>query len=104
MRRGHRRPLPTRSSERLRQRRWLQPTSHRRSLPPEKIMSRRIILITGANGGLGQAIGRSFLKTAEEDFVWLAVHKATDQAGLLAKEFAPRCQLLPLDVTRVDSW
>ena len=67
-------------------------------------MSQRIILVTGANGGLGQAIARAFLKESEDSFVWLGVHKATEQAHLLAKEFAGRCQLLPLDVSRVDSW
>ena len=67
-------------------------------------MSGRIILLTGANGGLGQAIARSFLQSGNDDFVWLGVHKSTEQASLIAKEFSGRCDLLPLDVTRVDSW
>ena len=67
-------------------------------------MSGRIILLTGANGGLGQAIARSFLQSSNDDFVWLGVHKSTEQASLIAKEFSGRCDLLPLDVTRVDSW
>jgi len=67
-------------------------------------MSQRIILVTGANGGLGLAIARSFLKESTDVFVWLAVHKATDQAGLIAKEFREQSQLLPLDVTAVASW
>src|SRR5258706_14410784 len=72
--------------------------------PAPETMSGRIILLTGANGGLGQAIARSFLQSGTDDFVWLGIHKATEQASLLAKEFSGRCDLLPLDVTRVDSW
>jgi 3-oxoacyl-[acyl-carrier protein] reductase len=67
-------------------------------------MNGRIILLTGANGGLGQAIAQNFLQKATDDFVWLGVHKATENASLLAKEFSNRCALLPLDVTRVESW
>src|ERR1044072_7104898 len=67
-------------------------------------MSRQIILVTGANGGVGQAIARGFLKQNDQTFVCLGVHKATDTAQLLAKEFPKQCQLVPLEVTRVDSW
>src|SRR5205823_4087400 len=74
------------------------------AFPAPETMSGRIILLTGANGGLGQAIARSFLQWSSDDFVWLGVHKATEQASLIAKEFSGRCDLLPLDVTRVDSW
>jgi len=67
-------------------------------------MSARIVLLTGANGGLGQAIARSFLQSSNNDFVWLGVHRGKEQASLIGKEFSGRCDLLPLDVTRVDSW
>lgn len=67
-------------------------------------MSSRIILITGANGGLGQAIARTFLKEHSENFVWLGVHSRRDQAEKLEQEFAGRCGCIALDVTQPDSW
>ena len=67
-------------------------------------MSSRIILITGANGGLGQAIARSFLAERDENFVWLGVHSRREQADRLAGENPGRCQCLPLDVTSPESW
>src|SRR6185436_4404038 len=103
MRHSTRLPFPARAQERGGECRRVQSTSHWRALRAE-YMSRRIVLVTGANGGLGQAISRAFLRESGEQFVWLGVHKATDQATSIAKEFPNRCQLLPLDVTRVDSW
>lgn len=67
-------------------------------------MSLRVILITGANGGLGQAIARAFLTEAKENSVWLAVHSRKDRAEALAQEHPDRCRCLPLDVTSRDSW
>lgn len=64
----------------------------------------RIILITGANGGLGQAIARSFLLERDDNFVWLGVHFRRDQAEKLEHEFSGRCSPLDLDVTQPDSW
>ncbi|MEO7297507.1 MAG: SDR family NAD(P)-dependent oxidoreductase [Verrucomicrobiota bacterium] len=64
----------------------------------------RIILITGANGGLGQAIARSFLLERDDNFVWLGVHSRRDQAEKLEHEFSGRCSPLVLDVTQSDSW
>src|SRR5678816_2037046 len=103
MRHRTRLPFPARAQERRGECRRVQSTSHWRAFRAE-YMSRRIVLVTGANGGLGQAISRTFLKESSDQFVWLGVHKATDQATLLTKEFANRCHPLPLDVTRVDSW
>src|SRR6185503_4693224 len=103
MRGGDRLPFRARTPRRRGQRSRMQPASDWRSVRLEA-MSQRIILVTGANGGLGQAIARAFLKESENSFVWLGVHKATDQANLLSKEFSGHCQLLPLDVSRVDSW
>jgi 3-oxoacyl-[acyl-carrier protein] reductase len=67
-------------------------------------MSSRIILITGANGGLGQAIVRAFLEEAPSNFVWLGVHTRRDHAETLARGFTGRCDCVPLDVTEPSSW
>src|SRR5438034_6213587 len=64
----------------------------------------RIILITGANGGLGQAIARAFLAEAAGNFVWLGVRSGRAQADKLALEFPGRCQCVELDVTQRHSW
>src|SRR6266567_42370 len=61
-------------------------------------MSSRVILITGGNGGLGQAIGRSFLAEAPENLVWLGVRKNRAQAEALRREFPERCRCVSLDV------
>ncbi len=67
-------------------------------------MNSRIILISGANGGLGQAIARSFLDEAPANFAWLGVHARHDQADKLAAEFTGRCECVSLDVTERRSW
>ncbi len=67
-------------------------------------MSLRVILITGANGGLGLAAGRTFLAEPRHNSVWLAVHSRQDRAEELAREHPNRCRCLPLDVTSRESW
>ena len=67
-------------------------------------MNPRVILVTGSNGGLGQAIARAFLSEAPENFVWLGVRSRRDAAELVAKEFPERAQCIDLDVTQPDSW
>jgi 3-oxoacyl-[acyl-carrier protein] reductase len=67
-------------------------------------MSSRIILITGANGGLGQAIARSFLSESADNVVWLGVHSRREAADKLAGEFAARCHCVELDVTQPATW
>ena len=67
-------------------------------------MKPRIILITGANGGLGLAIARAFLTESPENFVWLGVRERRDAAAKLASEFPGRCELGNLDVTQPDAW
>lgn len=67
-------------------------------------MSKRVILITGANGGLGQAIARAFLDEAPENFVWLGMRAGKEKAKALLAEFPERCGLLELDVTQPASW
>jgi len=67
-------------------------------------MTLRVILITGANGGLGRAVARAFLEERPENFVWLAVHRRRKEAEELAREHSLRCECLELDVTRPASW
>ena len=67
-------------------------------------MSTRVILVTGGNGGLGQAIARAFLAEAPDNAVWLAVHARRERADALAAEFPERCHCLLLDVTQREEW
>jgi 3-oxoacyl-[acyl-carrier protein] reductase len=67
-------------------------------------MSLRVVLITGANGGLGQAIARAFLGERPENFLWLGVHARRERAEQLAADQPARCRCLTLDVTSRDSW
>jgi 3-oxoacyl-[acyl-carrier protein] reductase len=67
-------------------------------------MKPRAILITGANGGLGQAIARAFLKESPKNSVWLGVRSNRDLADQLAADCAERCRCVDLDVTSPDSW
>src|SRR5690348_5727497 len=64
----------------------------------------RTILITGANGGLGQAIARAFLAESPENFVCLGVYVRRENADKLAGEFSERCRCIELDVTQPPSW
>jgi 3-oxoacyl-[acyl-carrier protein] reductase len=67
-------------------------------------MSRRVILVTGANGGLGQAIARTFLAESDETRVWLGVRSGREQAELLSAKHFGRCELVELDVTEPTMW
>ena len=67
-------------------------------------MKSRVILITGANGGMGQAIARAFLTESAENFVCLGVRQRRDAAEKLAAEFPGRCEPADLDVTQPDAW
>ena len=67
-------------------------------------MSARVILVTGANGGLGRAIARNFLAEAPENFVWLGVRAHRPHAEQLVQEFPERARCLDLDVTQPEAW
>ena len=67
-------------------------------------MSARIILITGANGGLGQAIARAFISESGDNFVWLGVRKNRSQAERLALDHSNQCRCLSLDVNEPAEW
>jgi 3-oxoacyl-[acyl-carrier protein] reductase len=64
----------------------------------------RVVLITGANGGLGQAIARAFLSGSEATFAWLGVRSSRAAAEKLAGQFPGRCECVPLDVTDPAAW
>src|ERR1041384_2209636 len=64
----------------------------------------RILLITGANGGLGLAIAKNFLAESGDNFAWLGIHKRRDRAVELAESAAGRAACVDLDVTQPDSW
>jgi 3-oxoacyl-[acyl-carrier protein] reductase len=64
----------------------------------------RVILITGGNGGLGQASARAFLAEAPDRCVWLGVRQNRGAAEQLAQEFPGRCRSLELDVTDRAAW
>jgi 3-oxoacyl-[acyl-carrier protein] reductase len=67
-------------------------------------MSSRVIFLTGANGGLGQAIARAFLRESPDNFAWLGVRANRDQADQLARENPERCFCVELEVTSPASW
>jgi 3-oxoacyl-[acyl-carrier protein] reductase len=67
-------------------------------------MSSRVILITGANGGLGQSIASGFLKESPANVVWLGVRSNREHADKLARENPDRCFCVALDVTSPESW
>lgn len=64
----------------------------------------RVILITGANGGLGQAIARVFLDESVDNQVWLGVRSRRDAADRLAAAQPERCRCVELDVTDAAGW
>jgi 3-oxoacyl-[acyl-carrier protein] reductase len=67
-------------------------------------MSLRVILITGANGGLGRAIARVFLQESPENFIWLGLRTHREHADQLAQENPGRCFCVSLDVAAPESW
>lgn len=64
----------------------------------------RTILVTGGNGGLGQAIGRGFLENEAECRLWLGVRSNRAAAEELVAEFPERCRLVELEVCDPEGW
>ena len=67
-------------------------------------MSSRVILITGANGGLGQAMAREFMAESMDNIVWLGRRSNRGNADNLVAEFPGRCHGIDLDVTEPAGW
>jgi len=71
---------------------------------PKSTTNWRVILITGANGGIGGETSRAFLAESASNFVWLGVHSKTSEAEQLVVENPNRCALVSLNVTQAESW
>jgi len=67
-------------------------------------IERRTILITGGNGGIGQAIAQEFLNESPNNHVWLGVNIRHEKAETLACANPDRCRWFNLDVTSESSW
>lgn len=67
-------------------------------------MSRRVILLTGANGGIGRAIARAFISESPDNFVWLGINLNRTHADALAAEFPGQCRCTALDVRDPKAW
>jgi 3-oxoacyl-[acyl-carrier protein] reductase len=67
-------------------------------------MSRRTILITGANGSLGRAMAQVFFTESPNNFVCLGIHQRREFADELAAANPDRCRVLKLNVTDAVSW
>ena len=67
-------------------------------------MNPRVILITGANGGIGSATARMFLERDTACHVVLGIRSKRDVAEQILAEFPDRCTLITLDVTRSEDW
>jgi 3-oxoacyl-[acyl-carrier protein] reductase len=67
-------------------------------------MSTRVILITGANGGLGHAMACAFLEESPANVLWLGIRANRQNSDQLAHENPGRCFCVNLDVTSAESW
>lgn len=63
-----------------------------------------MILVTGANGTLGRAIGEAFLAESPSHRVALGVHTHREAADALAAVSGGRADCISFDVTQPDAW
>lgn len=64
----------------------------------------RNILITGANGALGLAIGEFFLSREPEAIIHLGVRERRERAAELVERAAGRARLVTLEITDPEAW
>ena len=64
----------------------------------------RNILITGANGALGLAIGEFFLSREPDAIIHLGVRERRDRAESLVERSAGRARLVTLEITDPEAW
>lgn len=64
----------------------------------------KTILITGANGLMGDAIAREFLKSDEESLVIAGVNQNKERAQALEQQYPEQVSMLDLDVTSAQGW
>lgn len=67
-------------------------------------MNPRVILITGANGGLGCAIASAFLDESPDNIVHAGIHQRRDRIDALAAAHVNRLRVVSLDVTDKTAW
>jgi 3-oxoacyl-[acyl-carrier protein] reductase len=67
-------------------------------------VSTRVILITGANGGLGRAIAQAFLAESADNCVWLGVHTRRDEAERIVAGHPAGARCIVLDATSPAAW
>jgi len=67
-------------------------------------MNSHAILITGANGGIGNATASYFLERDPSAFVYLGIRSKRTACESLSEEFPGRCAILTLDVICPDAW
>jgi 3-oxoacyl-[acyl-carrier protein] reductase len=67
-------------------------------------VSTRVILITGANGALGQAIAAAFIAETSGNFAWLGVHANRSNADEFVRRHSHQAACVNLDVTQPAAW
>lgn len=64
----------------------------------------RVILITGANGGIGLAIAQAFLDESPQNHVWMGVRARRDKTDALTMANPERCHPIQLEVSEPEAW
>lgn len=64
----------------------------------------RVVWITGANGGLGLAMAKSWLESDPAVKVWMGVRAKRDKASEVAQAYPERARCVDLDVTSPEAW